>query len=316
MSVERAGQPLTMKHETQPGWGTGLVVQDLPQHWVLYFEHAGEKKFVKEKAKVLVAVTLPAPELAKLTAKASGRRPKAAMGPRSKPKPRVKARFTSFDQQLAFFDALFEGGFDGDRFIAEERGPKGVTGKAGLKEAAIAFTRASLSPEAFASSTPEVLFESARKVLQSTNIVFPVEGTVPFTAIDPEGRVRAIEGLRQLLHGEGEYGQRLQRFIASVSLKDKAGNPKAVSWPFATVFGAMYNPVEYTCVKPTPFASQAVTLGLSIEGSQPVSQAGYRKFAEVATKTQELLRAAGRKPRDLMDVYSFIWRTHAEKPAA
>jgi hypothetical protein len=36
----------------------------------------------------------------------------------------------------------------------------------------------------------------------------------------------------------------------------------------------------------------------------------------VVTKTQELLVAAGSKPRDLMDVYSFISRTHAEKPAA
>ena len=258
MSVERVGQPLTMKHETQPGWGTGIVVQDLPQHWVLYFEHAGEKKFVKEKAKVLVPVTLPAPELAKLTAKASGRRPKSSVGPRSKPKPRAKARFTSFTQQLAFFESLFEGGFEGERFVAEERGPKGVTGKAGLKEAAMAFAREALSPEAFANGTPESLFDSAKKLLQSTNIVFPVEGTVPFTALDPEGRARAIAGLRQLLHGEGEYGLRLQQFVAAVSLKDKAGNPKAMSWPFATVFGAMYNPGEYACVKPTPFASQAI----------------------------------------------------------
>ena len=316
MSVERAGQPLTMKHETQPGWGTGIVVQDLPQHWVLYFEHAGEKKFVKEKAKVLVAVTLPPPELARLTAKASGRRPKPAPGPRGKPKASPKARFQTFEEQLAFFDALFPGSFHGERFIADERGTPGVSGKAGKKEAAIALAQERLSKEAFATLSPEELFESAKKVLQATTIVFPIEGAIPFTALDAEGRVRAIEGLQQLLHGEGEYGQRLQRFAGVVHLQDKAGSAKPVSWPFATVFGALFNPAEFPCVKPTPFATQAVTLGLTVEKSQPVTLGGYRKFAEIAAKTKELLVAAGQKPRDLMDVYSFICRTHAEKPSA
>jgi hypothetical protein len=306
---------MTMKHETQPGWGMGLVVQDLPQHWVVYFEHAGEKKFVKDKARVLVPVTLPAPDLARLTAKASGRKPKLAPGMKPKPKAAVKARFKTFEDQLAFFLALFEGGFEGERFIAEERGVKGVTGKAGFKEGAIALAQSELSREAFATATPEALFDSAKKLLTTTSIVFPIEGSIPFTGLDPEGRTRALEGLKQLLHGEGEYGQRLQRFAGAVSLRDKNGEAKAVTWPFATLFGAMFDPAQCTCVKPTPFATQAVTLGLTVEKAQPVTLSGYRKFAEIATKTRELLLAAGQKPRDLMDVYSFIWRTHAEKPA-
>jgi len=313
MSLERVGQPLTMKHETQPGWGTGLVVQDLPQHWVLYFEHAGEKKFVKDKAKVLVAVTLAAPELAKLAAKASGRRPKAA--PKGKAKA-VKARFKTFAEQLALFRTMFPGGFQGEPFSTEERGRKSGPSKSRSKEAAIALAQEELSAEAFSDSTPEVLFESARKVLQATNIVFPIEGSIPFSGLDAAGRTRALEALKQLLHGEGEYGQRLQHFGGALHLRDKAGEVKPVSWPLATVFGALFDPAQHTCVKPTPFATQAATLGLSIEIAQPVSVAGYRKFLEVATKTRELLVAAGEVPRDLMDVYTFIWRTHAEKPTA
>ena len=100
-----------------------------------------------------------------------------------------------------------------------------------------------------------------------------------------------------------------------MNLKDKKGEAKAATWPFATIFAAFVGPDEFTCVKPTAFSSQGATLGLTVEKTQPVTAAGYKQFAEIATKTRVLLEAAGQKPRDLMDVYSFIWRTHHEKPA-
>ena len=59
---------------------------------------------------------------------------------------------------------------------------------------------------------------------------------------------------------------------------------------------------------------QAATLGLTVEKSQPVTARGYQQFHEVATLTQAKLLEAGQKPRDLLDVAVFIWRTHAEKP--
>jgi hypothetical protein len=46
-----------------------------------------------------------------------------------------------------------------------------------------------------------------------------------------------------------------------------------------------------------------------------VTASGYRQFFEVAKEMQQRLIGAGHHPRDLMDVYSFIWRTHAEKTA-
>ena len=80
------------------------------------------------------------------------------------------------------------------------------------------------------------------------------------------------------------------------------------------MFGALFNAAANSCIKPTPFASQAATLGLVVEKAQPVTARGYAQFHEVVTLTQTRLLAAGQKPRDLLDVASFIWRTHAEKP--
>lgn len=151
-------------------------------------------------------------------------------------------------------------------------------------------------------------------MLGATNIVFPIEGAIPFGALDQEDRPAALAALEQLLHGDGDYAVRLQRFAESVNLKDKSGKGKKVTWPMATLFAALYRPTEHTCVKPTVFAAQGATLGLVVEKSQPVTAVGYRQFFNVAKTTQERLLATGHRPRDFVDVYSFIWRTHAEKP--
>jgi hypothetical protein len=54
-------------------------------------------------------------------------------------------------------------------------------------------------------------------------------------------------------------------------------------------------------------------LGLELQKSQPVTATGYRQFFAVAQTTRERLLAAGHRPRDFLDVYSFILRTYAEK---
>lgn len=305
------------KNEAQPQWGLGLVVEDQPNNWVLVFEHAGRRKFVKAKAKTLVAVNLPKEALEQLQAKVYGRHTaKGGPTPKSKgTRATSAARFRSFDEQLSFFERLFVGGFEGDHFVTEERGAPEATGKAGYKTAAIAMAREQLALARFETATPAELFESAKRVLGATNIVFPIEGAIPFGALAEEDRPKVLAGLKQLLHGEGDYALRLERFASSVNLKDKSGKGKRVTWPLATVFGALYHPTEHTCVKPTAFAAEGATLGLAVEKSQAVTATGYRQFLEVARETQKRLLAAGHHPRDLLDVYTFIWRTHAEKLA-
>jgi hypothetical protein len=313
---------LVMRLESQPQWGAGLVTRDLPLHWELFFEHGGERKFVKSLATTSLVPTTISPEaLAALETKAYGRHASLAAAAKRGARPRssvaaVKGRFATFAEQLAAFEGWFPGGFGGERFTNEERGIAGAKGKAGYKEAAMEIAKKELSRKSFETASPEVLFESAKKLLQSTSIVFPMEGTIPFATMDADSRGPAIESLRNLLHGEGDYGDRLQAFAGSLNLKDKKGEPKAATWPFATIFAAFLKPNEFTCVKPTAFASQGATLGMTVEKSQPVTASGYRTFHGVASKTRTLLEEAGQKPRDLMDVYSFIWRTHHEKPAS
>lgn len=315
--------PITFNHSTQPDWGTALVVQDLGKHWVLFFEKAGEKKFVKELAsKVLTEVKLDADALAALQARAHGRKPRAAPQTSAQKakiaRPKVKAtaapRFAAFKDQVALFEKIFPGGFNGETYLNDERGAPGATGKKAFKEGGIALAKAELSAAAFGSGSTDSLFESARKVLAATNIAHPLEGQVPFSALAGADREKAIAGLKDLLHGTAPYAERVERFVAALNLKD-GDKAKKVTWPMATLFGALFDPAQHVCIKPTAFAGQAQTLGVAVDKTQAVNADGYGKFLEVAKKTEALLNEAGHKPRDLMDVYSFIYRTHAEKPA-
>src|SRR4051812_33376683 len=166
---------LTMRLESQPDWGTGLVVRDLPLHWEMYFEHGGERKFVKSLAVNLVPVTISPAALAALEIRAFARHSKSELRTKSVARPRTspaaKARFASLAEQITFFEKLFPGGFMGEAFITEERGVLGAKGKLGYKEAAIALAQAELSLERFHDADAEVLFDHAKKVLQSTTIV-------------------------------------------------------------------------------------------------------------------------------------------------
>jgi hypothetical protein len=219
--------PKVMKHDLQPDWGMGLIVEDDGKYLVLYFEKAGLKKFIKDKAKVLVPVTLAAAEMTALKSKANGRskkpRPEGSAKKKAKAKAVAKARFTTVADQITAFEKLFAGGFAGEAFVEGERGKQGVEGKEGLKEAAIAFAQKTLSKEAFAKSTPEELFENARLLLKATNIVFPIEGAIPFAGMDPENRTKALAALKDLLHGAADYADRVEAFAGAVTLKDSKG---------------------------------------------------------------------------------------------
>lgn len=311
--------PRLMKNEYRPEWGVGLVVRDLPNHWELFFQHGGPRKFVKDMAACLTPGELPADELAILEEKARARQASLGAGPGLKARTRssgpavVKARFDVFEDQLAVFEKLFPGGFEGEAFIEAERGSAKTKAKKGHKEGAITLARSELSQDSFKNGSPAALFDSVIKVLKATNMVFPMEGAIPLLAVPEEDRANVVKQLKELIYGTGEYGDRLAAFASAVKLQDKKGAPKAVTWPLATIFPALCSPKKYVCVKPTAFTSQAAGLGLNATRAQAVNAGGYERFLEVAEKTQERLEAASQKPRDLLDVYSFICTTHRAK---
>lgn len=317
------------RNERAPEWGKGVVVGENEGKIVLVFEQGGLRTFKSEMlSKVLSTVPMAPAEARALSEKLRGRKQRSgpatlaekrklsAKAAKASANKRAKATFATFDAQLAQFLKLFPEGFKDPRFVAEERGDASLEGKGALKAGGIALAQSQLSPERFEQATPEELFDSAKSAIQATNIAFPIEGAIPFGGIAEEDRAPMLAALKDLLHGEGDYTARFDAFTQSLKLREKSGKAKTATWPLATLLPALYHPTEQVAVKPTYFASQASLVGDELQKSQPVTGAAYQRFLDVALATRTRLEAAGQEPRDLMDVYSFIWRTHSEKPAA
>lgn len=313
--MRAAPTPTLFTLESQPAWGRATLLEEKEGKLTLFFEHGGKHVFIKSKVKGLHAVELSAAEARTVDDRLRGKRGAAKKPAKAQAARPLRAVFPSFDAQVRWFETVFPGGFEGEKFVSEERGAPEAKGKKGYKTAAIRLAQAQLSPEQLASATPEETFEVCKKLLGFTNLVFPLEGPIPFTSMKEEDRAGFVAALGELLHGEGAHGPRFEKFADSVRIQDAAGQGRKVTWPLATLLQALYAPAQHTFVKPTVFEQQALILNLTADKHAPVTGRGYEVFLDVARKTSERLAAAGHLPRDLMDVYSFIWRTHKEKPA-
>ncbi|ATB26879.1 hypothetical protein MEBOL_000313 [Melittangium boletus DSM 14713] len=310
--------PAVFVLENQPEWGAGIVLEDRDGKWVLLFEQGGRRVFNKLLIKGLKPADLSTDDARALDAKLRGRPLKAATAKSTKKgkKSALPAPlYATCEDQVRWFETFFAGGFEGERFIDEERGRSDRKGKNGYKTAAITFAHEQLSPERFETASDEELFAAVKKLIQFTNIVHPMEGAIALGAMKVEDHAPFVAAVKALLHGTGDYNGRFERFVDTLNITDAEGKAKKVTWPLATLLSAMYHPTEHVCVKPTAFEAQAPLVGLSANKSQPVTGAAYVRFREVALATQQRLLDAGHRPRDLMDVYSFIWRSQAEKPA-
>lgn len=311
-------QPIIYTNPKQPEWGYGVLLEERGNKLELHFEKGGPRVF-RSGSNILERVDLPRSEAKALDVSLRGRRaPSRTAASRAPAKPKVRL-FADFDAQLAWFRERFPGGFTGEAYLVEERGGGEIKKKAAHKQSGIESVQETLSAERFASASPEELFEAIRQSLSIAQIVHPHEGPLAFGLIPEESRPAVVEAFRDLLHGEGPYGDRLDALTTRVPLVDKDGKAKPMTWPTATLLGALLRPEEHIAVKPTYFSSHAPLVDLLLPRSQPVTGENYARYLEVANATQERLVAAGEAPRDLMDVYAFIWRSHSEaarkKPA-
>src|SRR5215468_11906060 len=112
--------PQIVKHPGCPQWGLGYLVEERDNKRFYDFEDGQLHSIAKDFWSKLEPVELATEEVQALEAKIKGLREKAVptKKPRGRPVPVVN---TTFEEQLARFDGEL-GGFEGEAFIAQERG--------------------------------------------------------------------------------------------------------------------------------------------------------------------------------------------------
>jgi hypothetical protein len=310
--------PLIVKHSGCPQWGLGYLVEERDDKRFYDFEDGLSHSIARAYWAKLETVQLGGPELAALESRIRGLRVKSTA---KKPRPRAApVATTTFPEQLTRFAAEFPGGFEGETFVKEERGVVSDAGKIekkskAYKSQAIAaaqqlFAKDELAP-LIAAGKFEQVFEHAKQVHKAASgLLHPLGDIIPFSKMPPERHEAFAGALFDLLHGEGDYAPRFDRWVEALAVD------KLATWPLTTAPASLFAPETHAFVKPSFYEKQATVLGIDVGYERVPASAVYGRMQNLATTVQAKLQEAGETPRDLLDVYSFLWRMNSPVKAA
>ena len=145
-----------------------------------------------------------------------------------------------------------------------------------------------------------VRIESSRQLLFSFEKMALRDGVLREAA----GAERFAEGLYDWLHGPGGEEARFERWVDVV-----AGLPRrqtrVATWPVITVFGFIARPKVHCYLKPMTTRRAAALYGFDLHYSSRPSWDTYGSLLAFCAELRSDLRDL--KPRDQIDIQSFIW---------
>ena len=136
-------------------------------------------------------------------------------------------------------------------------------------------------------------------------MIFSFEKMALRDAVKPAAGARAFaEGLYEFLHGGGTVDRRFERWVDVV-----AGLPRkqtrVLTWPLVTVFGFIAEPRTHIFLKPNVTKIAAREYGFELRYRSAPNWETYAGLLEFAGRVRRDVRDL--RPRDMIDLQSFIW---------
>jgi hypothetical protein len=129
---------------------------------------------------------------------------------------------------------------------------------------------------------------------------------------DPSGARRFAPALHDLLHGDGPYRARFERFTDVLDELPQR-QTRLCKWPVATLYPFIALPDEHFLVKPNLMKRAAATFGADLRYASRPGWDTYAAALDLAGRLRTALAAW--RPRDLVDVQGFVWVTHSDEYA-
>jgi hypothetical protein len=120
----------------------------------------------------------------------------------------------------------------------------------------------------------------------------------------PAGASAFAEGLYEFLYGRGSLERRFEQWCSVVAALPRR-QTRVLTWPLITVFGFLAQPETHFFLKPMVTRAAAREYGFDFEyRSRPnwETYSNLLEFADVVGSDLSDLR-----PRDLIDIQSFLW---------
>jgi hypothetical protein len=216
------------------------------------------------------------------------------------PRGRRVSRFFGPRGSRGKFLRYFPGGFRDSTYISWEREYKWSAHLRWVEHLNGARMRALLKAGEF-----EEIARRAVTIESRTNLLFSFEKMALRDAVRTAQGARAFaEGLHDFLHGRGSDETRFDRWVEVVGSLPRR-QTRVLTWPLVSVFGFIAQPERHMFLKPNVTRRAANMYGFEFAYLSKPNWETYScllRFAEQVRKDQR-----GLKPRDMIDLQSFIW---------
>jgi hypothetical protein len=213
---------------------------------------------------------------------------------------RSRARASGSARCRRRFLSIFPRGFRDETYFEYERGYKHAASRAWREE---------LGPERWARLLREGRFAevaaAAVRIESRTNLLFSFEKMAVRDAVRaPHGARAFAEGLYELLHADGDERGKFDRWCAVLAALPKR-QTRVATWPIATVFAFIGRPDRHVFLKPIVTRVAALEYGFDFAYRPRLGWETYASLLQFAAQIRRDLRDL--RPRDMIDVQSFIW---------
>ena len=279
------------RHESRPGWGLGVWVREESTRRRLRFEDGKMRAFKKGYYGMLKPVDTEAVDVDEVFERVMGEHEEASQLSGGQ----VEDPVMPFAKQIDVFLHLYPEGFRSDAWAAE-------WGDQAKDARNLQGASATLKELLAADADPSTVGPALLTHLHGLTLLGAASKRA-IAAMNDDDKVAFGKAAHDLVHGEARFSRRYGQWRdALVAITN---DPK---WRLATVVLALASPNKHILVRRQVMRLQARSVSPAKIPTQP-SLAGYRRARRVGRGTRDKLLQAGLKPRDLLDVYGFIWET-------
>ncbi len=138
-----------------------------------------------------------------------------------------------------------------------------------------------------------------------TNLLFSFEKMALRDAVRSTAGARTFaEGLYRWLEGTGDTRRRFERWCEAVEALPRR-QTRVLTWPLVTVFGFIARPNQHLFLKPNVTRRAAEAYGFDFRYASRPNWDTYASLLAFARRVNA--DVADLRPRDMIDVQSFIW---------
>jgi hypothetical protein len=198
------------------------------------------------------------------------------------------------------FLRFFRGGFADEKYYDWERGYKWEAHERWEETLSVDEFRRLLREEEYAE-----IAKIAVNIESRTNLLFSFEKMALRDAVKTGTGARDFAaGLFDFLHGRGSDQKRFERWVEVVGALPRK-QTRVLTWPLLTVFGFLAQPEKHFFLKPNVTRAAAKEYDFDFQYKSKPNWDTYTSllaFGEQVRRDQRDL-----KPKDMIDLQSFIW---------